>query len=210
MAVSKRLRYEVLRRDSHTCRYCGRRAPAISLTVDHVMPRTLGGGDDLDNLVAACLDCNAGKSSSRPDAALIESVKHSQNDWIMRHYKEAVHALFGALPDFETDAAVVRFAARFDEYHADDEDAAGEPVEYQWPAELKAFVAAVEALAEDAWSASSTVYKALHDVAGVEAEEAIEQARDEYEMYGGEYTERELERRALHVAIGWAHAKAAL
>lgn len=35
MPVSKRLRYEVLRRDSHTCRYCGGAAPDVKLTVDH-------------------------------------------------------------------------------------------------------------------------------------------------------------------------------
>ncbi|AWN05089.1 HNH endonuclease [Gordonia phage Easley] len=38
MAVSKRLRYEILRRDNHTCRYCGATAPDVPLTVDHVVP----------------------------------------------------------------------------------------------------------------------------------------------------------------------------
>lgn len=33
MAVSKRLRYEILRRDDHACRYCGDRAPDVKLTV---------------------------------------------------------------------------------------------------------------------------------------------------------------------------------
>lgn len=34
MAVSKRTRYEVLRRDNHACRYCGASAPEVKLTVD--------------------------------------------------------------------------------------------------------------------------------------------------------------------------------
>lgn len=55
MAVSKRTRYEVLRRDNHTCRYCGGSAPDVRLTVDHVLPVTLGGSDDPSNLVAACV-----------------------------------------------------------------------------------------------------------------------------------------------------------
>lgn len=36
MAVSKRLRYEILRRGNHTCRYCGASAPDVPLRVDHV------------------------------------------------------------------------------------------------------------------------------------------------------------------------------
>ncbi|MGC7224589.1 HNH endonuclease, partial [Mycobacteroides abscessus subsp. massiliense] len=43
MAVTKRLRYEVLRRDNYSCRYCGRSAPEVKLTVDHVVPVALGG-----------------------------------------------------------------------------------------------------------------------------------------------------------------------
>lgn len=75
MAVSRRLRYEILRRDEHTCRYCGGKAPDVALQVDHVVPTTLGGSDDPSNLVAACRDCNAGKSSVSPDAPMVEQVK---------------------------------------------------------------------------------------------------------------------------------------
>ncbi|WP_075737496.1 HNH endonuclease [Streptomyces acidiscabies] len=64
MAVSKRLRYEILRRDNHTCRYCGASAPDVPLRVDHVTPVALGGTDTPDNLVAACEPCNSGKSST--------------------------------------------------------------------------------------------------------------------------------------------------
>lgn len=81
MAVSKRTRYEVLRRDNHCCRYCGGRAPDVALTVDHVTPVALGGTDAPSNLVAACKDCNAGKSSTSPDAALVEDVKQADLVW---------------------------------------------------------------------------------------------------------------------------------
>ena len=47
---------EVLRRDEYTCQYCGQRAPY--LTIDHVVPRRLGGGHIWENLVAACPNCN--------------------------------------------------------------------------------------------------------------------------------------------------------
>lgn len=44
MAVSKRLRFEVLRRDNHACRYCGATPPDVVLTIDHVVQTALGGG----------------------------------------------------------------------------------------------------------------------------------------------------------------------
>lgn len=74
MAISRRLRFEILRRDGHTCRYCGAKAPDVALQVDHVIPVTLGGGDDPTNLVAACAACNSGKTSVPADAALVADV----------------------------------------------------------------------------------------------------------------------------------------
>jgi hypothetical protein len=81
MAVSKRLRYEVLRRDNYRCRYCGIAAPDAKLTVDHVLPGTLGGTDEPGNLVSACADCNGGKSASTPDAALVAEVDEKAIRW---------------------------------------------------------------------------------------------------------------------------------
>lgn len=81
MAVSKRLRYEVLRRDNHTCRYCGAAAPDVPLTVDHVVPVALGGRDEPSNLAAACRDCNSGKSSVPADAALVDDVAQDALRW---------------------------------------------------------------------------------------------------------------------------------
>lgn len=74
MAVSKRTRFEVLRRDGHACQYCGQAAPNVTLHVDHVIPKALGGSDNPDNLVAACRDCNAGKASTRPDEDWVAQV----------------------------------------------------------------------------------------------------------------------------------------
>lgn len=75
MAITKRLRFEVLRRDDHACRYCGQRAPDVELTIDHVTPTALGGTDDPSNLVAACRECNSGKTSVAPDASLVADVR---------------------------------------------------------------------------------------------------------------------------------------
>lgn len=76
MAVSKRTRFEVLRRDNYTCRYC--RSTDGTLTIDHVTPVALGGSDQPSNLVAACKDCNAGKSSTSPDAATLASLSDAE------------------------------------------------------------------------------------------------------------------------------------
>lgn len=81
MAVSKRLRFEIFRRDNHACRYCGRTAPEVKLTIDHVVPETLGGTDDPGNLVTACNDCNGGKSSVPPSAPMVADVAADVVRW---------------------------------------------------------------------------------------------------------------------------------
>lgn len=79
MAVSKRTRYEVLRRDDFTCRYC--RSKDNELHVDHVTPVSLGGDDRPTNLVAACKDCNLGKASSSPNAESVTQVREDAARW---------------------------------------------------------------------------------------------------------------------------------
>ncbi|BAU66341.1 HNH endonuclease [Stanieria sp. NIES-3757] len=60
-------RRNVLERDRHTCQYC--RAKNEQLTLDHVIPRSRGGGDTWENLVAACVRCNVKKGSRTPKEA---------------------------------------------------------------------------------------------------------------------------------------------
>lgn len=52
----------VLRRDAHRCAYCG----GSAATVDHVVPRSRGGADSWENLVACCLRCNNVKGDRTP------------------------------------------------------------------------------------------------------------------------------------------------
>lgn len=81
MAVSKRLRFEIFKRDEQKCQYCGRLAPEWPMTVDHVVLVTLGGSDEPSNLVTACVDCNAGKSSVPADAPLVQGVADKALAW---------------------------------------------------------------------------------------------------------------------------------
>jgi 5-methylcytosine-specific restriction endonuclease McrA len=59
----------VLARDSYTCQYCGAQPGRAQLTVDHVLPRSQGGGKSWENLVAACGPCNRRKGGRRPEEA---------------------------------------------------------------------------------------------------------------------------------------------
>lgn len=62
MSLSKRVRFEVFKRDRFTCAYCGQRPPDVVLEVDHVHPKCQGGSDEMDNLVTSCEGCNRGKA----------------------------------------------------------------------------------------------------------------------------------------------------
>lgn len=46
------------------CHYCAR--DDAPLTVDHVIPVSRGGSDDISNLVAACRSCNSKKNRRTP------------------------------------------------------------------------------------------------------------------------------------------------
>jgi 5-methylcytosine-specific restriction endonuclease McrA len=56
-------RRAVFARDNWTCQYCGSRS---NLTVDHVIPRSKGGGSSWDNIVASCAPCNRRKGDALP------------------------------------------------------------------------------------------------------------------------------------------------
>jgi len=62
MSLSKKIRFEVFKRDAFKCQYCGGAPPNILLEVDHINPVSKGGTDEIDNLVTSCFDCNRGKS----------------------------------------------------------------------------------------------------------------------------------------------------
>lgn len=59
-------RLRVFERDDWRCRYCGARV-ALSDHIDHVIPLSRGGSDDIDNLAAACVTCNISKGARTPE-----------------------------------------------------------------------------------------------------------------------------------------------
>ena len=66
LPVSRRT---VLARDNYTCQYCGAQPGKTQLTIDHVVPRSKGGGTTWDNVVAACGPCNRRKGNRTPEQA---------------------------------------------------------------------------------------------------------------------------------------------
>ncbi|MBR1091021.1 HNH endonuclease [Bradyrhizobium manausense] len=72
ITVSKKLRFEVFKRDSFTCQYCGQKAPEVILQCDHIDPVAEGGTNDILNLITSCFDCNSGKGArSLSDQAVL-------------------------------------------------------------------------------------------------------------------------------------------
>ena len=59
--VSGSIRYNVLKRAKHRCELCGGHEDQIALHVDHIIPRSKGGPDDISNFQALCVTCNTNK-----------------------------------------------------------------------------------------------------------------------------------------------------
>lgn len=63
--ISKKLRFEIFKRDCFKCQYCGSDAPKVMLRVDHILPVYEGGTNILSNLITSCFDCNSGKGKRK-------------------------------------------------------------------------------------------------------------------------------------------------
>ena len=75
--VVKLTRREIFRRDNYTCQYCNRSSG--NLTIDHVIPRHLGGETNWDNLVTACSRCNHLKGGMTPKQSGMYPRKNPQH-----------------------------------------------------------------------------------------------------------------------------------
>ncbi len=61
-ALAPKIRWKVMQRDNFKCAKCGRGVKEVDcLQVDHIIPITKGGLNDLDNLQTLCWECNVGK-----------------------------------------------------------------------------------------------------------------------------------------------------
>jgi 5-methylcytosine-specific restriction endonuclease McrA len=82
-------RRNLFARDGSRCQYCGKKFPTNELSLDHVVPRMLGGGSQWENIVCACTKCNTKKGGRTPEQAhmkLIQKpVKPKRNPAIHLH-----------------------------------------------------------------------------------------------------------------------------
>jgi 5-methylcytosine-specific restriction endonuclease McrA len=67
--IVKLNRRNLFARDRNQCQYCGKHYSTCDLSIDHVIPRAKGGEDTWENLVCACVKCNAKKGGRTPDEA---------------------------------------------------------------------------------------------------------------------------------------------
>jgi hypothetical protein len=102
--LSKRVRFEIFKRDDFACQYCGHSAPQVKLHVDHLKPIRSGGTDDPWNLITACEGCNLGKSAGNLDQ-LIQVRLIVRNKYAQRFHEE--------LRDFVAWPLILRAAQHF-------------------------------------------------------------------------------------------------
>ncbi len=62
-------RRNIFARDENRCQYCGKRFSMSELSLDHVIPRRLGGQSTWENIVCACTRCNVKKGGRTPEQA---------------------------------------------------------------------------------------------------------------------------------------------
>ncbi len=93
-------RQNIVWRDNNQCQYCANYFPSDKLTMDHVLPKSRGGKNTWENLVAACMKCNQKKGSKttkesgmiplknpkRPKANILRTVNKSQISELWKNY----------------------------------------------------------------------------------------------------------------------------
>ena len=75
MSISKKIRFEVFKRDNFTCQYCGRKPPKVTLEIDHIVSKFENGTDEIYNLITSCYDCNRGKGKRKIDKISRQDIK---------------------------------------------------------------------------------------------------------------------------------------
>lgn len=92
-ALSKKLRFEVFKRDKFTCQYCGKKSPDVILQVDHIDPVALGGSNEILNLITSCQECNAGKKAIPLDKDVVLDKQRKQLEELQER-REQIEMMF--------------------------------------------------------------------------------------------------------------------
>jgi len=62
--IPKEVRKYVFQRDKYQCQSCGKTTGETDLTIDHIIPLSRGGQNDISNLQTLCLKCNQKKTNN--------------------------------------------------------------------------------------------------------------------------------------------------
>jgi 5-methylcytosine-specific restriction endonuclease McrA len=93
-------RINIIWRDKNQCQYCANHFLTDQLTMDHVLPKSRGGKNTWENLVAACKRCNQKKGSRtkkesgmyplkkpfRPKASILRTIGKNQVSDLWKNY----------------------------------------------------------------------------------------------------------------------------
>lgn len=124
-SLSKKTRFEVFKRDSFTCQYCGSKAPDVILEIDHIEPKSKGGIDEIINLLTSCFDCNRGKSNRKiNDNSIVEkqriqieelNIRRQQLEMMLKWRDGEIE-----LKNMQYEKAIDYFNSFFDSYQLND------------------------------------------------------------------------------------------
>lgn len=117
-SLGKKVRFEVFKRDSFKCQYCGATAPDVVLQVDHIKPVAEGGTDEMVNLITSCQPCNSGKGARElsDDSAVAKQRRQLEDLQARREQLEMMLEWHGHVSDLRTreaEAASEHFGETF-------------------------------------------------------------------------------------------------
>lgn len=92
--LNSRQRFRVLARDNFRCGYCGATPDVAKLHIDHIVPRSAGGTNNICNLITACPECNRGKGADR-----ISEICGEDLGIAIRKAREAIDEAVGVMRD---------------------------------------------------------------------------------------------------------------
>lgn len=120
--ISNKIRFEIFKRDSFTCQYCGKKAPDIVLEIDHITPVKHRGKNDILNLITSCFECNSGKSDRKlSDNHLIDKSRVQIEE--LQERKNQLEMLLQWKTGLSTinedmmERVIDYFNSKFDEFH---------------------------------------------------------------------------------------------
>jgi len=95
--IPKAVRLLVFERDNFTCQYCGIKGTAETLGIDHILPISLGGVNEIDNMATACHNCNMRKGSRDLSDYLRNAI--SQNTQFYQNFKDSLDNINGLVKE---------------------------------------------------------------------------------------------------------------